>query len=168
MPSSSPRSGGGTRRLFRRGEPTGTGSPGAGGLRAASGRLKSYVKQFNAFVLVLQEDVGADLGVVDHVVDDAVFVRLVGGIVDLRPTGGLEPHAAEPGGHGPSTDPRGRGFLPVDFLDGFLQGRNDGGPGRGRRCRGGVLLLLDRDLYVLLPLDRVGDLPDFLRTTATS
>ena len=36
----------------RRGEPTGLVPPGAGGVRAASGRFKSDVKLFTAFVLV--------------------------------------------------------------------------------------------------------------------
>ena len=38
---------------FSTGGTDGTGSPGAGGLRAASGRLKSDVKLFNAFVIIL-------------------------------------------------------------------------------------------------------------------
>jgi hypothetical protein len=37
----------------------GTGSPGAGGVRAASGRLKSDVKLFNAFVLIPPGEVKA-------------------------------------------------------------------------------------------------------------
>ena len=45
----------------------GTGSPGAGGVRAASGRLKSDVKLFNAFVLNGREP---------------IFVKIVG----LTPT----------------------------------------------------------------------------------
>jgi len=53
----------------------GTGSPGSGGLRAASGRLKSDIKLINAFVLVRQDflergDRAVDVLVVDVLVRD--------------------------------------------------------------------------------------------------
>ena len=68
-----------------------------------------------------------NFGVAHHVIDDAVFIGLMGGFIELCPAGRFEIGSPKQSRNGSSSDSSGFPVLFVDVFDRVLQCLNDRG-----------------------------------------